>query len=152
MTAERKARVAQPGIPAFSRADCRRVVEQSVFFLLLAQARELRVERVIARHERFLAVEDRRVRAGGVFQAVDLAGAKRELDAPQEGRVGIGLEVRIDEIRNLAGEPVQLDQVGPVDLAQVRPSAPLVNAKQRVESLERAVMNVEGIRQQLADR
>jgi len=63
-----------------------------VFFVLLAQAGELGVERMIARHERFLAVDGRRVGAGGVFQAVNLASVQRKLDAAQQGRVGIGLE------------------------------------------------------------
>jgi hypothetical protein len=56
--AEREARGAHTGSPAFPRANRRRVVEQPVFFLLLAQARELGVEGVIGRHERFLAVVD----------------------------------------------------------------------------------------------
>ena len=96
-------------------------------------------------------MEDRRVRAGGVIEAVDLAGPQRELDAPQQGRVRVGLEIGIDEVRDLAGLAVQLDQVGPVDLAQVGPGASLVDAEQRVERLERGAMDVEGVRQQLAD-
>ena len=90
--------------------------------------------------------------AGGEFQAVDLTGTERELDAPEQCRVRIGLEVGIDEVRDLAGVTVQLDQVGPVDLAQVGPGAPFVDAQQRVERFEGAAMDVEGIRQQLADR
>jgi hypothetical protein len=64
----------------------------------------------------------------------------------------IGVEVGIDEIRNLAGMPVQLDQVGAVDLAQVRPGAPLVNPQQRIERVECTAMDIKRIRQQLADR
>jgi hypothetical protein len=70
-------------------------------------------------------VEDRRVCRAGIFQALDLTGAERELDAVQECRAGIGFEVGVNQIRNLAGMPVQLDQIGSVDLAQVGPGAPV---------------------------
>ena len=115
-----------------------------------AQAGELGVERVIGHQERLLAVQDRRVRAGGVFQAIDLAGAERELDAPQQGRVRVGFELGVDQVRDLAGLAVELDQVGPLDLAQVGPGASLVDAEQRVERLERGAVDIEGVGQQLA--
>ena len=63
----------------------------------------------------------------------------------------VGLEIGIDEVRNLARLAVQLDQVGPFDLAEVGPGASLVDAEQRVERLQRGAMDVEGIRQQFAD-
>jgi hypothetical protein len=59
--------------------------------------------------------------------------------------------MRIHEVRNLAGLAVQLDQVGPVDLSQIRAGAPLVDAEQRVEGLKRGAMDVECVGQQLAD-
>ena len=76
-------------------------------------------------------MQDRRVGAGGVIEAIDLAGAERELDAAQQGRVRVGLEVGIDEVRNLAGLAVQLDQVGPVDIAppSVELSLPRFNVR-----------------------
>ncbi len=83
MAAEREARGAQRGLPAFPHTDHRRAVKQPMFFLLLAQAGKLGVQRVITRHERLLAVEDQWLGAGGVFQAVDLAAAQRELDASE---------------------------------------------------------------------
>ena len=43
----------------------------------------LACKRMIARQERLLAMQDRRVGAGGVVKAIDLAGAERELDAAQ---------------------------------------------------------------------
>jgi hypothetical protein len=64
MAAQHKARLGQPGLPAFLGPDRRRVVEQTVFFLLLGQPGELGVERTIGRQKRLLAVEDRRIGAG----------------------------------------------------------------------------------------
>jgi hypothetical protein len=61
--------------------------------------------------------------------------------------VRIGFKIGIDEVRNLAGLAVELDQIGPVDLAQVGAGAPLVDAEQRVEGLERGAMDVDGVRQ-----
>jgi hypothetical protein len=65
--------------------------------------------------------------------------------------VRVGLEVGINEVRNFAGLAVQLDQVGPVERAQVRSGTSLVNSQERVECLERGLMDVERGRQQLAD-
>ena len=80
MAAEREALLGQSGLPALLRPDRRCVVKQTVFLLSLGQPGDLGVEQVIGRQERFLAIEDRRIRAGGVVEAVDLAGAERELD------------------------------------------------------------------------
>ena len=47
-----------------------------MFFFLLGQSCKLRVEWVIGCEESFLAVEDRRVCAGLIFEAIDLSGAE----------------------------------------------------------------------------
>jgi hypothetical protein len=151
MAAQHKAPRGQPGLPAFLGPDRCRVVEQTVFFLLLGQSGELGVERVIGLQERLLAMEDRRIGAGSVIEAVNLEGTERELDTSLERRVRLGLEIGINEVRNLAGLAVQLDQVGPVNLPQVGAGASFVDAEQRIERLEGAAMIVEGRRQQLAD-
>ena len=122
-----------------------------MFFLLLRQPGEFGVEGMIGCEERLLAVQDRRVRAGGVVDALDLAGPQVELDAPQQGRVRVGVEVGIDQVRDLAGLAVELDQVGALDLAEVGPGAALVDAEQRVEGLQGGAVDVEGIGQELAD-
>jgi len=114
MPAKREAGLAQPGPPAISRPDCGRIVEQTMFLLLPGQAGKLRVEWMIGREERLLAMEDRRVCAGVVFEAIDLAGAERQLDATEQGRVRIGLEIGINEVRDFSGLAVQLDDVCPV--------------------------------------
>jgi len=61
--------------------------------------------------------------------------------------VRIGPEIGTHEVGDLARVAAQLDQVGSVDLPKVSPGASPVNAKQRVEGLERAAMDVEDIRQ-----
>jgi hypothetical protein len=101
MASQHKARGVQPGLPADFRPDRRRVVEQTVFFLLLGQPGELGVEGMIGRQERLLAMEDRRVGARCVIEAVDLAGADRELDAAPESRVRVGREIGIVGVRYL---------------------------------------------------
>jgi hypothetical protein len=151
MSSQHKTPLGEPGLPAFLGPDRRRVVEQTVFFLLLGQPGELGVKRMIGREECLLAMENRRIPAGGIVEAVDLAGAERELDAALERRVRVGLEIGIDEVRNLARLTVQLDQVGPIDFSQVCTGASLVNAQKRIERIERGPMDVESARQQFAD-
>jgi hypothetical protein len=67
MSSQHKAGRVQPGLPAIPRPDRRRVVEQTVFFLLLGQPGELGVEGMIGRQERLLAIEDRWIGTDGVF-------------------------------------------------------------------------------------
>jgi hypothetical protein len=62
---------------------------------------------MIGRQERLLAVENRWMRAGGVIEAVDLAGGKRELDDALECQVRVGVEIGERGVRNLAGPSVQ---------------------------------------------
>jgi hypothetical protein len=54
------------------------------------QPGEPTVQRMIGRDERLLAMENRRVNTGWVFEAVDRTRAKRELDASLEGWVAVG--------------------------------------------------------------
>jgi hypothetical protein len=58
-----------------------------MFFLLLSQSGELGVKGMIGRQKRLLAMENRRIRAGGVVEAVDLTRVEREIDATVESRV-----------------------------------------------------------------
>ena len=76
---------------------------------------------MVGREEGFLAVEDGGIGACGVVVAVDLPRPERDLDAAEQGRVRVGGEVGMNEIRHFPRTPVQLDQVRPLDLAQVRP-------------------------------
>jgi hypothetical protein len=114
MPAKRKAGLAQPSTPSVSRPNRGRVVEQTVFLLLLVQSRKLGLEGMIGREEGLLAMEDRRIWAGVVFEAIDRAHAGRQFDATEQGRVRIGLEMRIHEVRDSSGLTVHLDEVCPV--------------------------------------
>ena len=109
------------------------------------------MERMIGRQKRLLPMQDRWVGTGGVIETIDLTGPERKLDAAPQGRVRVGLEIGINEVRNLARLPVQLDQVGPVESAQVSPGTSLVNSQERIECLERGAVDVQSGRQQLAD-
>jgi hypothetical protein len=73
------------------------------------------------------------------------------LDDAQQSRVRIGLEIEINEVRNLARLAVQLDQVGPVESPQIGSCTSLIDSRERVECLERGAMDVECSRQQRAD-
>ncbi len=88
------------------------VVEEAVFLLLLGQSHKLRVEWVIGCEEGLLTVKNWRVGAGLVFEAVDLAGAERELDAAEQSGVGVGFEVGVGEVGDVSGMAVELDQIG----------------------------------------
>src|SRR5271157_5118458 len=101
MPANRKSSLRQPPFPSLARADCRRLVEQSVFFLLLGQSGEPGHQRVPGWEERFLAVEDGGIGALCVVVAIELPRPQRELDAAEQGRVRVGLEVGIDQVRDL---------------------------------------------------
>ncbi len=81
MPPNREPALRQPLLPALARADRRRLVEQTVFFLLLGQPGEFGHELVPGRKERFLAVEDGGIGARRVVVAVELARPERELEA-----------------------------------------------------------------------
>lgn len=123
MPANHESPFRQPPLPPLARADRRRLVEQPVFLFLLGQPGEFGHELVPGVKERFLAVEDGGIGARRVVVAVELPRPERELDAAEQGRVRVGLEVGIDQVRDLPRVPVQLDQVHPLDLAQIRPGA-----------------------------
>jgi len=42
--------------------------------------------------------------------------------------------------------PVQLDQVRPLDLTEIRPGAALVHPEQRLERIQRLPVNIKGVR------
>jgi hypothetical protein len=67
--------------------------------------------------------------------AVELPRPERELEAAEQGRVRVGLEVGIDQVRDLPRMPVPLDQVRPLDLAEIRPGAGLVHPEQQFLAL-----------------
>jgi len=135
MPTNREPALRQPPLPPLARADRRRLVEQPVFLFLLGQPGEFGHELVPGRKERFLAVEDGGIGARRVVVAVELPRPERELDAAEQGRVRVGLEVGIDQVRDLPRMPVRLDQVRPLDLAQVRAGAALVHPEQRFLAL-----------------
>jgi hypothetical protein len=77
------------------RSDGGGVVEEAVFFFLLGQLGEFGVEGVLRCEHGFLAVEGRRICGGVVFEAIDFTGAERELDAAEQGGVGLFWEQRL---------------------------------------------------------
>jgi hypothetical protein len=87
-------------LPPLARADRGRLVEQPVLFLLLGQPGEPGHQRVPGWEERFLAVEDGGIGARCVVNAVELPRPQRELDASEQGRVRVGLDVGIDQVRD----------------------------------------------------
>jgi len=58
MPTNRESSLRQPPFPPLARADCRRLVEQAVFFLPPGEPGELGHQRVPGWEEHFLAVED----------------------------------------------------------------------------------------------
>jgi hypothetical protein len=66
-------------------------------------------------------VEDGEIGARRIIVRVGFPRPQRVLDAAEQGLVRVGLEVGIDQVRDLPRMPVQVDQVRPLDLAQVKP-------------------------------
>ena len=124
MPANRESPLRQPPYPPRTCADRGRLVEQPVFFFLLGQPGELDRQWVPGWEERFLAVEDGGIGARRVVVAVELPRPEQELDAAEQGRVRVGLEVGIDQVRDLPRMPVQLDQVRPLDVAEIGAAQP----------------------------
>ena len=98
-------------LPALPRSDGGGVVEETVFFFLLGQLGEFGVEWVIGWEEGLFAMQDWRVGAGLVFEAIDLAGAEREFDATEQGGVGVGFEVGVGEVGEFSGMAMELDRI-----------------------------------------
>ena len=110
----------QPLFPALAGADGGGVVEQAVLLFLLRQPGEIGQDG--------WSGGGRPPCGGGRgdwcfwhSRSNRAPGPKRKLDAPEQGRVGLGVEPGINEIRNLPRMPVQLDHIRPLDLAQIRP-------------------------------
>jgi hypothetical protein len=61
-------------------------------------------------------------------------------------------ELRIDQVREFVGPAMNLDDVRAFYLSEVRSAAPLVDAEERFQRVERAAVDVEGVRQQLSGR
>jgi len=64
--------------------------------------------------------------------------------------VRIIVEFRIDQVRELARPPMDLDDVGALHVAEVGPAAALVNTQERFEGVQGTSMDVEVVRQELA--
>lgn len=97
-----------------------------MLFFLASQSREFGVSRVIQCEERFLAVQNRWVFALMIIPAIKCQGSHVQLDRTQQRRMRIGIEIRIREVRYFSLKPVNFDDIGILNLAQVRTSATLV--------------------------
>ena len=138
----------EAGLPAGAGADRGRVVEEPVPLFLAGEAGEFGNEGMGRREERFLAVQDGRVVALAVVVKVDLPRSHVEFHAGRQGRVGIGFEVGISEVRDLAREAMELDDVRLFDIPQVGPGTPLVDPQERIQIVERRAVDVKRIGRQ----
>src|SRR5947207_15914518 len=100
--------------------------------------------------ERFFAMEDGRVRALGIVVTVQLTGPQVEPDAALQRGMGIGLEVRVDQVGELARTAVEFNDVRSLDLPKVRAGATLVDSQQRFEGIERTAVDVKVVRAEFA--
>src|SRR5262245_24093053 len=119
--------------PSLPRSYPARVIQQPVLFLLDRQPDELRVQGMLRDQEGILAVENGWVIRLRVLVALNLPCSQIQLHAAQQRRMRITLEVRVDEVRELAGPAVDLDDVRTLHLAEKRPAAALVNPQQRLQ-------------------
>jgi len=86
-----------------------------------------------------------------VLVALNLPRPQVQLDAAGEGRVRVGFEGGVDEIRQLSRPPVDFDDVRPLDLAEVGAAAAFVNPQDRRQRIQGALVDVQVVRQQFAD-
>ena len=142
MPRQRESPLGRPRQPASPRPDRRRFVEQSMLFLLSCQTRKLAMQRMIGRQKRLLAMQDRRVGALAVVVAIDLPRPQVHPDRSQQDRVRVIVEIGINQVRELARPPMDLDQSRSFDLAQKGPTAPLIHSQQRFESVQGALVVV----------
>src|SRR5262249_18813398 len=87
-----KASCIESRAPTLAGADGGGLVEETMPLLLAREASELGTLRVIRAEERLLAVQDRRVRDRRVVEAIDLARAKRQLNAALQRGMGVVLK------------------------------------------------------------
>jgi hypothetical protein len=119
---------------------------------------------MIGRQKRLFAMENRRLRAGGVIEAVDFAGTERELDTATQGRVRVGLEIGINEksperlsvsypIRLQFPAPLLLDRIPGEDCNMATAEKPEAVSQEDRDALQEAIDRaVKGIRDSTAAR
>jgi hypothetical protein len=127
--ADHESSFVEAALPSLRGSDRRRVVKQPASLLLLGEPGEPGMERVVGWQECLLAMKDGRVRAVRVVIAIELARAKRQLDAAEQGRMRVRLEVGINQIfcKRPSRMPMQLDQIRPHS-SPARFPAPLVES------------------------
>ncbi|MBN8461054.1 MAG: hypothetical protein J0M04_24760 [Verrucomicrobia bacterium] len=98
-------------LPVQSESDAGGVLKEPDRLLLSGEFGELAIERMIGRDEGFLAMQDRRIGTGSVIVAAGLAGHKINDDRLRQGRMRVGLEIRIGKKRDFRRCGVELQQV-----------------------------------------
>jgi hypothetical protein len=87
-----------------------------------------------------------------VVAAIELAGAEREFHGAADGGVRHFIELGASQIRDFAGKPMQLDDVGVVDLAQIRASTAFIDPEQRRQGFQGRLVDQQGVGSQPAHR
>ena len=123
--------------------DDRRFLVEPFGLFLSSEARELRVERMVGGKESLLAVQDRWVTGSTIIVFADTKRLQVDRHSFRKRRMRIGLEVRIGKVRDPRFGGMELDDVGSLDAANVAPRTALVKAKQRRQTIECALVNVD---------
>jgi hypothetical protein len=96
MPADRESLFVETTLPSLPGPDRGGLIEQAVLLLLLGEPGEAGMERVVGWQERLLPMQDGWVRAVRIVVAIELARAERQLDAAEQGRMRVGLELGIN--------------------------------------------------------
>src|SRR5262249_40811137 len=100
-------------------------------------ALEWRVKGIVGAHQRLFAIQDERIPPAAVVKEVDLQRAKGDLDPVGKPGVRVRFEGGIREVGDLTRKPMELDNVRSLDVSHQCASASFVDAKQRIECVER---------------
>jgi hypothetical protein len=144
--------VREPRYPPVLCADRRGILKQPRLLFLPRELGELTNQRMVWMKERLFLRQDGRVSVLPKLQALDLARSEVQFEGADQGRVRIRFQVRVRQIRQLAGMPVDLDQILSLDLSEERTAAPFVDAKRRRQVEERVPVDVERLGQEFPDR
>ena len=131
-------------LPTEPGPDVRRILVKALGILLPRKPRELGMKGMIGSNERLFSVQDGRVPRLSVVTFTDPERLQVNRERFGERRMGVGLKVRVCEIRNLRLACMKLDEVCTVDATDVAAGTALVEPEQGMKALESALMNIGG--------
>ncbi len=123
-----------------------------MLLLLSRQAGKPGSQGMVGGQEGVFSVQDGWIGALGVVGTVDLPGPQIDPDRPQQRRVWIIVKFWIHQVGELAGAPMDFDDVGAFHVAEIGMAAALVDIQERIESIQGMAVDVEVVRKEPTER